>query len=79
MELFQNIPEYNLVAKLEVRKGSKMAAGESAIRYLMVRWRSVLNVELQSPQRLLLLDEVCCVQCDVLMEDLKVLTNNKQE
>lgn len=55
-----------------------MAAAKVFVRYLMVRWRSVLYVELQGLQRLLLLDEVCCVQRDVLMEDLKVLTN-KQE
>lgn len=47
------------------------------IRYLRVRWRSVLYVELQSLQSLFLLDEVRRVQSHVLMEDLKVLTNRK--
>lgn len=41
--------------------------------YLRVGRRSVLHVELQSLQSLLLLDEVCGVQSHVLVEDLEVL------
>lgn len=40
---------------------------------LRVRWRSVLHVQLQGLQRLLLLDEVRGVESHVLMEDLVVL------
>lgn len=43
------------------------------VLYLRVRGRSMLNVELQSFQRLLLFDEVCGVQSHILVEDLKVL------
>lgn len=46
--------------------------------YLRVGGRSVLSVQLQGLQDLLLLDEVCGVQSHVLMEDLEVLTNSQQ-
>lgn len=49
------------------------------IRYLRVGWNSVLYVELQSLQSVLLLDEVCSVQSDVLMKDLKVLSKHNRE
>lgn len=49
------------------------------VPYLRIWGRSVLDVELQSPQSLLLLDEVCGVQSHVLMEDLKVLVNSKTQ
>ena len=48
------------------------------VQYLGVGRSSVLYVELQSLQSLSLLDEVCGVQSDVLMEDLKVLTKTRQ-
>lgn len=46
------------------------------IQYLRVGRCPVLYVELQRLQGLFLLDEVCSVQSDVLMEDLKVLTKH---
>lgn len=49
------------------------------VPYLRVRGRSVLDVELQSPQSLRLLDEVRGVQSHVLMEDLKVLAGGKRQ
>lgn len=49
------------------------------VPYLRVRGRSVLDVELQSPQSLCLLDEVRGVQSHVLMEDLKVLAGGKRQ
>lgn len=49
------------------------------VPYLRVRGRSVLDVELQSPQSLLLLDEVCGIQSHVLMEDLKALAGGKRQ
>lgn len=50
----------------------------SCVRYLWVGRRSVLHVELQSLHGVVLLDEVRGVQSDVLVEDLKVLTETQQ-
>lgn len=52
---------------------------KACMRYLRVRWRSVLDVELQSLQDLPFLDKVCGVQSHILVEDLKVLTHSKRQ